>query len=165
MQCAWGARKTPAFLGRTFRRLEVRLGKKKAALAIAHKILVIVYHLLALGTCYEEARYDQWNPRQEARERQRAIKALERLGYTVTVERAASSSGRRLLSSSSVIGGWPYVPKTRQGRSGSGVSTRGRLFRRNSVECGSFYWETARRYDKAPVSAETGACADKDLPG
>jgi transposase len=76
-------------LGRTFRRLEVRIGKKKAALAIAHKILVIVYHLLALGTLYEEARYDQWNPRQEARERQRAIKALERLGYTVTVERAA----------------------------------------------------------------------------
>ena len=90
VQCAWGARKTPTFLGRTFRRLEVRLGKKKAALAIAHKILVIVYHLLALGTCYEETRYDQWNPRQEARERQRAIKALERLGYTVIVERAAS---------------------------------------------------------------------------
>src|SRR5215468_11157448 len=39
------------------------------------------------GTCYEETRYDQWNPRQEACERQRAIKALERLGYTVTVER------------------------------------------------------------------------------
>ena len=89
VQCAWGARKTPTFLGRTFRRLEVRIGKKKAALAIAHKILVIVYHLLAAGTCYEEARYDQSNPRQEARERQRAIKALERLGYTVTVERAA----------------------------------------------------------------------------
>ena len=52
-------------------------------------IRVIVYHLLALGTCYEETRYDQWNPQQEARERQRAIKALERLGYTVTVERAA----------------------------------------------------------------------------
>jgi len=67
----------------------VRIGKKKAALAIAHKILVIVYHLLALGTCDEETRYDQWNPRQEARERQRAIKALERLGYTVTVEHAA----------------------------------------------------------------------------
>jgi hypothetical protein len=45
--------------------------------------------LLAAGTCYEEARYDRYNPRQEARERQRAIKALERLGYMVTVERAA----------------------------------------------------------------------------
>jgi len=89
VQCAWGARKTPTFLGRTFRRLEVRIGKKKAALAIAHKILVIVYHLLTLGTSYEEARYDQYNPRQEAHERQRALKALERLGYTVILERAA----------------------------------------------------------------------------
>jgi hypothetical protein len=132
---AWGARKTPTVLGRTFRRLAVRLGKKKAALAIAHTILVIVYHLLAEGTCYEEARYDPWNPRQEARERHRVIKALERLGSTVTVERAASSSGRRLLSSTYGIG-WPFVPKTREGRSGSGVSTRGQLFRRNWVECG-----------------------------
>jgi transposase len=89
VQRAWGARKTPTFLGRTFRRLEVRIGKKKAALAIAHKILVIVYHLLAAGTCYEEARYDHCHPRQEARERKRAIKALERLGYNVIVERAA----------------------------------------------------------------------------
>ena len=78
--CAWGARKTPTVLGRTLRRLAVRIGKKKAALAIAHKIRVIVSHLLAAGTCYEETRYDQGNPKQEARERQRAIKALERLG-------------------------------------------------------------------------------------
>src|SRR5262245_16036394 len=54
VQWAWGARKTPTFLGRTFRRLEVRLGKKAAALAIAHKLLVIVYHLLADVACYEE---------------------------------------------------------------------------------------------------------------
>ena len=88
-QCAWAARKTPTYLGRTFRRLEVRLGRKKAAVAVAHKILVIIYHLLAEGTCYEEARYDHLRPKQEARERQRAITALERLGYVVTVERAA----------------------------------------------------------------------------
>jgi transposase len=89
VQCAWGARKTPTCLGRTCRRLAVRIGKKQAALAIAHKILVIVSHLLTLGTSYEEVRYDQDNPRQEARERQRALKARERLGYTVILERAA----------------------------------------------------------------------------
>jgi transposase len=86
---AWGTRKTPTFLGRTFRRLEVRIGKKKAALAIAHNIRVIVSHLLATESCDEEARYDHGHPNQEARERQRAIKALERLGSTVIVERAA----------------------------------------------------------------------------
>lgn len=89
MQCAWAARKTPTYLGRTFRRLEIRLGGKKAAVAVAHKILVIVYHLLAEGTFYEEARYDHLQARQEAQQQQRAVKALERLGYHVTLERAA----------------------------------------------------------------------------
>lgn len=42
VQCAWSARKTSTFLGRTCRRLEARLGGKKAAMAVAHIILVIV---------------------------------------------------------------------------------------------------------------------------
>jgi hypothetical protein len=41
------------------------------------------------GSSYEEARDDPLRPTQEARERQRAIKALERLGDVVTVEHAA----------------------------------------------------------------------------
>jgi transposase len=89
VQCAWAARKTPTFLGHTFRRLEGRLGGKKAAMAVAHKILVIVYHLLLEGTCYEEARYDRLQARQEERQQKRAVKALERLGYRVTLERLA----------------------------------------------------------------------------
>jgi transposase len=89
VQCAWAVRKTPTFLGRTFRRLEARLGGKRAAVAVGHKILVIVYHLLWQGTYYEEQRYADQQPKQEERDRKRAIKALERLGYHVTVERVA----------------------------------------------------------------------------
>jgi transposase len=89
VQCAWAARKTATFLGRTFRRLEVRIGKKKAALAVAHKILVIIYHLLAEGTFYDEGRYAYSGPKQEERDQKRAIKALERLGSRVTIERVA----------------------------------------------------------------------------
>jgi transposase len=51
VQCAWAARTTPTFLGQTFRRLEGRLGGKKAAMAVAHKILVIGYYLRLEGTC------------------------------------------------------------------------------------------------------------------
>jgi transposase len=89
VQCAWAARKTPTYLGRTFRRLEARLGGKKAAMAVGHKILVIVYHLLAEGTFYDEERYDRLQPRQEEQQRKRAVKALERLGYQVSLERVA----------------------------------------------------------------------------
>jgi hypothetical protein len=63
VRCAWAARKTPTYLGRTFRRLEARLGRKKAAVVVAHKILVIIYHLLAEGMCYGEQRYDHLQPR------------------------------------------------------------------------------------------------------
>jgi transposase len=89
VQGAWAARKPPTFLGQTFRRLEGRLGGKNAAMAVAHKILVIGYHLLLEGTCYEEARYDHLQARQEERQQKRAVKALERLGYRVTLERLA----------------------------------------------------------------------------
>ena len=65
------------------------LGGKKAAVAVAHKILVIVYHLLTEGTVYDEERYDRLQPRQEAQQRQRALKMLERLGYHVHLERVA----------------------------------------------------------------------------
>ena len=85
VQCAWAARKTPTFVGRTFRRLESRLGRKKAAMAVAHKILVITYHLLSDGTFYDESRYDRQDARQEAWEKKRALAALERLGYNVTL--------------------------------------------------------------------------------
>jgi transposase len=86
VQCAWAARKTSTFLGRTFHRLEARLGGKKAAMAVAHKILVIVYHLLAEGTLYDEERYNRLSPQQEERQRRRAVQALQALGYRVTLE-------------------------------------------------------------------------------
>jgi len=56
---------------------------------VGHKILVIVYHLLWQGTYYEEQRYTDQRPKQEERDRKRAITALERLGYQVTVKRVA----------------------------------------------------------------------------
>ena len=89
VQCAWAARKTPTCIGRTFRRFESRLGRKKAAMAVAHKILVIISHVLMDGTFYEESRYDRHDARQEERDKQRALAALERLGYTVTLSPVA----------------------------------------------------------------------------
>jgi len=47
------------------------------------------HHLLWQGTSYEEQRYTDQRPKQEERDRKRAITALERLGYHVTLKRAA----------------------------------------------------------------------------
>ena len=64
-------------------------GGKKAAVTVAHTIVVSSDHLLLEGTFYEEERYERLWPRQEERERQRALKALERMGYAVTLEKVA----------------------------------------------------------------------------
>jgi transposase len=93
VQCAWAARKTPTFLGRTFRRLAGRLGKKKAAVASAHKMLVLVYHLLAAGTYYNEQRDAHLQPQQEDRWQRRAVETLERLGSRVVLEKRAEKPG------------------------------------------------------------------------
>ena len=88
-ECAWATRKTNSFLGHTFRRLEVRIGGKKAAVAVGHKILVIVYHLLNEGTMYNDGRYDRPDRKQEARQVKRALSMLKTLGYQVQLSPAA----------------------------------------------------------------------------
>jgi hypothetical protein len=65
------------------------LGSKKAAVAVAQKIWVSSDHLLLEGTFYEEERYARLVPPQEERERKRALKALERLGDSVTLDKIA----------------------------------------------------------------------------
>ena len=88
-ECAWAAGKTDSFLGRTFRRLQVRIGGKKAAMAVGHKILQIVFHLLSEGTVYDDGRYDRPSQKQESRQLKRALSTLQQLGYQVQLSPAA----------------------------------------------------------------------------
>lgn len=43
-----------SYLGAQYRRLAARRGPKKAAVAVGHSILVIVYHLLRDGETYQD---------------------------------------------------------------------------------------------------------------
>jgi len=84
-ECSWAAGKTDTFLGHTFRRLQARIGGKKAAVAVGHKILVIVFHLLNEETMYDDGRYNRPNPKQKERQLNRAISTLQQLGYEVNL--------------------------------------------------------------------------------
>jgi transposase len=67
-------------------RLVVRRGGKKAAIAVGHTLLVIIYHLLSEDKDYEElgGNYcDEWD-RQAVQKR--LVRRLERLGYEVKLE-------------------------------------------------------------------------------
>ena len=89
VECAWTAGKTDTFLGRTFRRLQARIGGKKAAVAVGHKILVIIFHLLNKGTFYDDGRYNRPSPKEEEKQKKRAIETLHRLGFNVNISLAA----------------------------------------------------------------------------
>jgi transposase len=55
VQAAWAAfRAKGTHLSRKFRRIAGSRGQKRAAVAVAHTILVIIYHLLKEGTTYQE---------------------------------------------------------------------------------------------------------------
>jgi transposase len=91
IECAWAAaRCRDTYLAAQFWRLARRIGKKKAALAVGHSILVIAWHLLANDCDYAELGGDFFVRRDSDRARQRAVAQLQALGYHVTVEPTAA---------------------------------------------------------------------------
>ena len=89
-ECAWAAaRSRGTYLSAQFWRLARRIGKKKAAVAVGHSILVIAWHLLTDDVDYEDLGGDYFVKRDAERARSRAISQLEALGYHVTLEPAA----------------------------------------------------------------------------
>jgi len=66
-------------------RLVARCGKKKAAVALGHTILRIVYHVLATGEPYREPVLLAIDERRRAQVQQRALAQLAALGYEVTL--------------------------------------------------------------------------------
>jgi len=80
------------YLSAQFRRLAARRGRKRAAVAVAHSILVIAYHMLARGTDYVDLGGDYFDRRNEQYLQRTLVNRLERLGLRVTVEPILSAS-------------------------------------------------------------------------
>lgn len=89
VECAWSAARTrDTYLAAQFWHLARRIGKKKAAVAVAHTILVIVWHLLSRNCTYQELGGDWFGQRDAERARARAVAQLEKLGYRVSLDAA-----------------------------------------------------------------------------
>lgn len=80
------------YLSAQFRRLAARRGRKRAAVAVAHSILVIAYHMLARGSDYVDLGGDYFDRRNEQYLQRTLVNRLERLGLKVTVEPILSAS-------------------------------------------------------------------------
>ena len=89
-QCAWAAARTrDTYLAAQFWRLARRIGKKKAALAVGHSILVISWQLLTDDCDYDDLGGDYFTRRNPDRQRDRLIAQLQHLGYRVSLDRVA----------------------------------------------------------------------------
>jgi transposase len=94
-EAAWAASHTrDTYLSAQYRRFKRRFGTKsegKAIFAVAHTMIVIVWHILASDSaCYDELGADYFDRRNDAAARQRyLVRELERLGNHVTLQPAA----------------------------------------------------------------------------
>ena len=87
IQAAWAAtRKKGSYLSALYHRLVVRRGKKKAIVAVAHRLLVIIYHMLKDQTSYRELGSDHFNRLNTAYIQRHHVKRLESLGFKVILE-------------------------------------------------------------------------------
>lgn len=76
-------------LAARYRRIRRRRGHKKAVVAVAHALLVTIYHVLAFQTPYRALGADYYDRQNAHRITRRAVRALEAQGYRVALERAA----------------------------------------------------------------------------
>jgi len=77
------AHQKDCYLAAQFRQIAYRRGFKKAALAVAHSILVIAYRLIERGEDYRELGGDYFDKRRPDATVKRLTKRLEQLGYQV----------------------------------------------------------------------------------
>jgi transposase len=90
-QAAWAAARTKdSYLSAQFWRLAGRIGQRKAAVAVAHSIIVAIWHILRDDTDFADLGPDYFVRRLDPeRTQRRLVRQLEALGLTITVEPAA----------------------------------------------------------------------------
>jgi transposase len=90
VQAAHAAARTKGtYLAAQYRRLAARRGRAKAAVAVAHSILIIVYHLLTDGTVYHDLGGNHFDERDRGAVERRLVHRLQGLGYRVSLEPVA----------------------------------------------------------------------------
>ena len=85
-------RSKDSYLSAQYRRLAARRGKKRAAIAVAHSILTIAYHLLTTRQPYRDLGVTYFDHRDRERVERRLVRRLEALGYTVSLQSPPSAA-------------------------------------------------------------------------
>ena len=83
VQAAKAAGRTQTYLGAQYRRIAARRGANRAAVAVAHSIIVIAYYMLKRGEDYRDLGGNYFDDRQHDQVKRRLMRRLEALGYSV----------------------------------------------------------------------------------
>jgi len=84
-ESAWAASRTKgAALNAVYHIIARRRGKKRALVAVGHRILIEIYRVLKTGKPYQDVGEDMVNERRSKNREQAMIRDLERRGYAVS---------------------------------------------------------------------------------
>jgi len=87
VQAAQGASRTKnTYLMAQYHHLAARRGKKRAKVAVAHSIIVIIYHMLSRCQPYRELGGNYFDQRKRESVANRLVRRLEKLGYLVALD-------------------------------------------------------------------------------
>lgn len=90
VQAAWAAtHERDSYLHAQYQRLVRRMGKKKALVAVAHSLLVIIYYVLVRGQSYQDLGGDYFDRQHKEQQSDYLVRRLAALGYEVTLAQAA----------------------------------------------------------------------------
>jgi transposase len=85
-EAAWAVAHTKDnYLSAFSHRIARRRGTKKAIVALMHKVLVSIYHVLRTKKPYADLGPDYFDQLEAARIERHHVRRLEQLGYTVTL--------------------------------------------------------------------------------
>jgi len=82
-------RRQPNFFSSRYHRLVVRRGPHRAAMAVAHSMLVAIYRMLSDGAHFEDLGPDYVDTRRREALVRNSVRKLNELGFKVTLEEAA----------------------------------------------------------------------------
>ena len=86
-----GARTEGSYLRDKFHRLRARMGAKKAAVAVAHKILVAAFHMLRRVVAFADLGAGYLDRIDKHRTARRLVRRLDALGYDVMLRPKAAA--------------------------------------------------------------------------
>lgn len=88
-EVVWSITRTDTYLAAQYHRIARRKGKKRAVMAVAHSLLVIIYHVLREKKPYTELGADYFDRLNTEQVQRHHVRRLEQLGYKVELSPAS----------------------------------------------------------------------------